>query len=87
MRLTVKQSLKTKKWGNQYRYFEEEQTIHWHKEKVQKDKQRSTKHRHTAKDRVTRTSLKTEAEIRCFGRVFRFCSTIGSRLATNLLML
>jgi hypothetical protein len=50
MRLTVKQSLKTKKWDNQYRYFEEEQTIHWHKEKVQKDKQRSTKHRHTAKD-------------------------------------
>jgi hypothetical protein len=28
------------------------------KEKVQKDKQRSTKHTHTTKDRVTRTTLK-----------------------------
>jgi hypothetical protein len=28
-------------------------------EKVQKDKQRSTKHTHTTKDRVTRTPLKT----------------------------
>ena len=30
------------------------------KEKVQKDKQRSTKHTHTTKDRVTQTQLKTE---------------------------
>jgi hypothetical protein len=37
-----------------YRYIEEEQTIHWHKEKIQKDKQRSTKHTHKTKDRVTR---------------------------------
>jgi hypothetical protein len=29
------------------------------KEKVQKDKQRSTKHTHKTKDRVTRTPLKT----------------------------
>ena len=29
-------------------------------EKVQKDKQRSTKHTHTTKDRVTRTPLKQE---------------------------
>jgi hypothetical protein len=28
-------------------------------EKVQKDKQRSTKHTHETKDRVTRTPLKT----------------------------
>jgi hypothetical protein len=28
-------------------------------EKAQKDKQRSTKHTHTTKDRVTRTPLKT----------------------------
>ena len=48
MRLTVKQSLK-KKLGNQYRYIKEEQTIPWHKEKVQKDKQRSTKHTHKIK--------------------------------------
>jgi hypothetical protein len=30
------------------------------KEKVQKDKQRSTKHTHKTKDRVTRTPLKSE---------------------------
>jgi hypothetical protein len=29
------------------------------KDKVQKDKQRSTKHTHKTKDRVTRTPLKT----------------------------
>jgi len=29
------------------------------KKKVQKDKQRSTKHRHKTKDRVTRTPLET----------------------------
>jgi hypothetical protein len=29
------------------------------KEKEQRDKQRSTKHTHKTKDRVTRTSLKT----------------------------
>ena len=33
----------------------EEQTTQWPKEKVQKDKQRSTKHTHKNKDRVTRT--------------------------------
>jgi hypothetical protein len=31
----------------------------WPKEKVQKDKQRSTKHTHKTKDRVTRIALKT----------------------------
>ena len=34
---------------------EEEHTTQWAKEKVQKDKQRSTKHTYKAKDRVTRT--------------------------------
>ena len=33
----------------------EEQTTKWSKEKVQKDKQRSTKHTYKTKDRVTRT--------------------------------
>jgi hypothetical protein len=33
--------------------------IQWSKEKVQKDKQRSTKHTNKTKDRVTRTPLKT----------------------------
>jgi hypothetical protein len=37
---------------------EEEQTTQWQKEKVQKDKQRSTKHTYKTKDRVTRTTLK-----------------------------
>ena len=41
--------------GNQNSSIEEEQTKQWAKEKVQKDKQRSTKHTHKTKDRVTRT--------------------------------
>ena len=40
---------------NQNPYMEEEQTIQWPKENVQKDKQRSTKQTHKTKDRVTRT--------------------------------
>jgi hypothetical protein len=48
--------------GNQNPYIKEEQTTQWQKEKVQKDKQRSTKYTH--KNRVTRTPLKTQvAEI------------------------
>jgi hypothetical protein len=35
------------------------------KEKVQKDKQRSTKHAHKTKDRVTRTPQKTGGELMC----------------------
>jgi hypothetical protein len=42
----------------------EEQITQWSNEKVQKDKQRSTKHTHKTKDRVTRTPLKTEGELR-----------------------
>jgi hypothetical protein len=45
--------------GNQNPYIEEEQTIQWPTEKVQKDKQRSTKHTHRTKNRVIRTPLKT----------------------------
>jgi hypothetical protein len=37
--------------------------------KVQKDKQRSTKHTYKTKDRVTRTQLKTGGELRCSGGV------------------
>jgi hypothetical protein len=44
---------------NQNPYIEEEQTTQWSKEKVQKDKQRSTKHTYKTKDRATRTPLKT----------------------------
>ena len=39
------------------------------KKKVQKDKQRSTRHTYETKDRVTRTPLKTGGEHRCSGRV------------------
>jgi len=48
---------------------EEEQTTQVSKEKVQKDKQRSTKHTHKTKDRVTLAPLKTGGELRCSGRV------------------
>ena len=37
---------------------EEKRTTQCPKEKVQKDKQRSTKHTHKTKDRVTQTPLK-----------------------------
>jgi hypothetical protein len=46
-------SLKIPKGDNQNPYIKEEQTTQWPKEKVQKDKQRSTKHTHKTKDRVT----------------------------------
>jgi len=44
----------------------EEQTTQLPKE-GQKDKQRTTKHTHKKKDRVTRNPLKTEVELRCSG--------------------
>jgi hypothetical protein len=53
----AKKSLKIPKGGNQNPYIEE-QTTQCPKEKVQKDKQRSTKHTLKTKDRVTRTPLK-----------------------------
>ena len=43
---------------------EEGHAIQWPKEKGQKDKQRSTKHTHKTKDRVTRTPLTIGGEIR-----------------------
>ena len=49
--------------GNQNPYIAEEQTTQWSKEKVQMDKQRSTKHTYKTKDRVTRTPLKTGGEL------------------------
>jgi hypothetical protein len=47
-------------------------------QKIQKDKQRSTKHTHETRDRVTRTPLKTEGELRCSGSVHSPCSTSGT---------
>jgi hypothetical protein len=64
----------------------EEQTTQWPKEKVQKDKQRSTKHTYKTKIRVTRTPLKTGDDLKCSGRVGSSCSTSDTRrvnLVTN----
>jgi hypothetical protein len=47
--------------------------------KLQKDKQRSTKHTHKTRDRVTRTPLKTGDELRCSERISSSCSTSGNR--------
>jgi len=71
--------------GNQNPYIEE-QTTQWPKEKVRKDKQRSTKHTYKTKDRVTRTPLKTGGELGCSGRVGSSCSTSDTHrvnLVTN----
>ena len=65
--------------GNQNPYIEEKQTAQWPKEKVQKNKQRSTKHTHKTKDRVTWTPQKTAGELMCSGRVSSSCSTSGTR--------
>jgi hypothetical protein len=64
--------------GNQNPYIEEEQTTQWPREKIQKDKQRSTKHTYKTKDRVTGTPPKTGGEFRCSGRVSSSCSTIDT---------
>ena len=58
--LSSNKSLKISKGGNQNPQIEEEQTTQWPKEKVQKDKQLSTKLTYKTKDRVTRTPLKTQ---------------------------
>jgi len=55
--------------GNQNPYIEEVQTTQRPKEKVQKDKKRSTKHTYKTKDRVTRTPLKSGGELRSSGRI------------------
>jgi hypothetical protein len=47
-----KTSSKIPKGGNQNPYNEEEHTTQWPKEKVQKDKQRSTKHTYKTNDRT-----------------------------------
>ena len=72
--------------GNHNPDIEEEQTTQWPKEKVQKDKQRSVKHTHKTKDRVTWTPLKTGGELWCSERVDSSCSTSDTRrvnLVTN----
>jgi hypothetical protein len=87
--LIVKTTVERRVWryqrGNQNPYIEE-QTTQWPNEKVQKDKQRYTKHTYKTKDRVTRTPLKTGGELRCSVRVSSSCSTSDTRcvnLVTN----
>jgi hypothetical protein len=80
--VSCKKSLKI---PNQNPYIEEQAT-QWPKEKVQNDKQRSTKHTLKTKDRITRTPLKTGGELRYSGRVSSSCSTSNTRrvnLVTN----
>ena len=50
--------LKSLKIPEGYSYIKEEQTTQWPKQKIQKDKQRSTKHTYTDKERIARTLLK-----------------------------
>ena len=70
--------------SNQDPYIQEDQTTQWPNEKVQKDKQRSTKHTYKTKDRITRTPQKTGGELRCSGRVRSSCSTSGTYLLMSL---
>jgi hypothetical protein len=74
---------------NQNPFIEEEQTTQWPKEKVQMDKQRSTKHTYKTKVRVTRTTSKTGDELGCSGRVISSCFTNDTHrvnLVTNPVM-
>ena len=50
-----------------------------HNGQNKKDKQRSTKHTHKAKDRLTRTPLKIGGELRCSGGLSSSCSTSDTR--------
>jgi hypothetical protein len=49
----------------------------WLKEKVQKDKHRSTKHTHKTKDRATQSPLKTGGALRYSGSMQIFNRWIG----------
>ena len=53
--------------------------MQWTKEKIQKDRELSTKHTYKTKDRVTRTPLKTGGELKCSGRVYSSFSISGTR--------
>ena len=53
-----------------------------HNGQKKKDKQRSTKHIHKTKDRVTRTPLKTGREFRCSRRVSSSCSNSSTHRVT-----
>jgi hypothetical protein len=57
------------------------QTTQWPEEKGQKHKQRSVKHR-KIQHRAQRTTLKTEGELGCSGRVSSYCFISGIRCDT-----
>ena len=61
--------------GDQNPYIDEEQRTQRPKKKVQKDKQRSTKHAYETKDRVTWTPPKIRVELGCSGRLSSSWST------------
>ena len=63
-KVTSKKSLEIPKGQSESVYRRTDNTMA--KRKVQKDKQRSTKHTYKTKDRVTRTPLKTEGDVKCF---------------------
>jgi hypothetical protein len=77
--ISLRRVWKYQRSNQNHPYIEEEQTTQWPKEKVQKDKQRSTKHTYKTKDRVTRTPVKTGGELMCSGRVSSSYSTSGTR--------
>jgi hypothetical protein len=72
---------------NQNPYIEEEETTQWPTENKQKDKQRSTKHTHKTKDRVTRTLLEIGGDLRCSGRVSSSTPLVDFLLAIVLSVL
>ena len=71
--------------GNQNPSIEEWQATQWPNEKGQQDKQRSTKHRHKTKDRVTWPPLKSGGERKCSEKVSSSCSTTGTRCVNQLM--
>jgi hypothetical protein len=68
--------LEIQKWQSES--YIKEQTTQWRKEKVQKEKQRSTKLIYKAKGRVTRVPLKTGV-VSGASEGSRSCSTSGTR--------
>jgi hypothetical protein len=67
--------------GSQNPSIIEGQTTQWPKEKVQRDKQRSTRHTYKTKDRVTRTPLKNRGWSYALRKVCSSCSTSVTRRA------
>jgi hypothetical protein len=65
-------SLRRYQKGNQNPFIEEEQTTQWPKEKVQKDKQRSTKHTYKAIVTSNTNPTKTWSKCVCSGRGIQF---------------